>query len=156
MDFWCLLHTKSEACMKLLEFLFSLRENSCCVTSVLLNVTFSLIPKVRDSRSYWLEIWRMPPWPIWVLIAGPRGLRTFQYELKSKPCVNLHCTLSPRSRSLGSCKINHLKLLCPVSSVQISLPIPNYLSVIQHCNAKGEDLDVEEIHRNAGRSQYFM
>lgn len=127
---------------------FSLTEDSWCVTSVPFDITFTMISQVWDSPSYWLEIWRMHPWPIWVLIAGPSGLRHLHPELKSKPCVNLHSTLTPRSRSLGFCKINHLKLLCPVSSVQISLPIPNYLLVIQHCSGEGEDLDVEARRRS--------
>lgn len=111
-----------------------------CVASVLVNITFS----PRCPRRYWWDIWRMHPWPIWVLITRPSGLRSLHRELKSKPCVNVHCTLTlPWSRSAGFCKINHLKLVRLVSSMQISLPILNYLLVIRHSWAKGGDLDVE-------------
>lgn len=56
---------------------------------------FSTMSQTSEtSRSYWWEIWRMHPWPIWVLTTWPGGLRSLHHKLKSKPCVNLRCTLT--------------------------------------------------------------
>ena len=128
----------TEVSMKLLELFFGLREDNwspsmSCVSAIGCHIFSIGVQSSRQGRSYWWEIWRMHPWPIWVLITRPSGLRSLHRELKSKPCVNLRCTLTPSSPGAdprASVELTIQKVLRPVSSMQISLPVPNYLLVI--------------------------